>query len=236
MAAVVGLTPALRAGAAWARRHTRRIAGVAAVLVVVGVTAVALVAGHDASEGQPATTGGPQLPDRLERSARPADLERSDERGAVAAAIYVLELEPYGLRSGDWHEFARLCSTQSGWCRDKAASMRGVTAGAVRYDGCDARAEAVRTTPTDAPDTFVVTVAHRQAACVRHALAPTPATTATAAGAGPTTAAGPAAGTDDAAASDVYGGNDDPGALPDLLDLTVRHGTAGWQVVRASLA
>jgi hypothetical protein len=35
---------------------------------------------------------------------------------------------------------------------------------------------------------------------------------------------------------DVYGGNDDPDSLPDLLDITVRHGGDGWQVVRASLA
>jgi hypothetical protein len=62
---------------------------------------------------------------------------------------------------------------------------------------------------------------------VRHEEAPAPA-------AG-TAARPPAAGTPDAA-SDVYGGNDAPDALPDLLDLTVRHGTAGWEVIRASLA
>jgi len=180
------------------------VATAAAGLAVVAVAAIALLAGHDGDgpHVRPSTTDGPQHP------TRPADLERSDERGAVAAAVYVLELEPYGLRSGDWREFVRLCSTQSGWCRDKAESMRGVAAGTVRYDGCEASPQAVQTTPTDAPDTFVVTIAQRQAACVRH----------------------------DRAASDVYGGNDAPDALPDLLDLTVRHGTAGWQVVRASLA
>jgi len=154
--------------------------------------------------------------------ARPTALERSDERGASAAAVYVLELEPYGLLSGDWHDFAALCSAESGWCQDKTASMRLVEAGAVRYVGCAMRAEAVRTTPTDAPDTFVVTVAQRQAACVRHEVASTDP---------PTDDASP---TGDGV--DVYGGNDDPDSLPDLLDITVRHGGDGWQVVRASLA
>jgi hypothetical protein len=70
---------------------------------------------------------------------------------------------------------------------------------------------------------------------VRHEEAPTPAAGTPAR---PPTAEAPDVASDAApdAASDVYGGNDAPDALPDLLDLTVRHGTAGWEVIRASLA
>jgi hypothetical protein len=227
VAAVVGLT------------RERLLAGAAGVVLVVGVLTVAAFAAHDdpqpdapapsaAAPHDPArptapvatsapTTSAPTPP------ARPAALERSDERGASAAAVYALQLEPYGLLTGDWREFGALCSTVSGWCRDKAASMRLVASGAVRYEGCSTHAAALRTTPTDAPDTFVVTVSQRQAACVRYEVAATP----TPAGTEPGSADGDV---------DVYGGNDDPDAMPDILDLTMRHGSAGWCIVRASLA
>ena len=223
VAAVVGLTRAVvgltRAARAWlvrrVRGRARWLAGgtAAALLVVVGAAAVAVreapgdAAALSASRVAAAT-------DRPEPPTRPTALERSDERGATAAAAYVLELEPYGLLSGDRRDFEALCSAQSGWCRDKLASMRLVASGTVRYDGCAAHVEAVRTTPTQAPDTFVVTVAQRQAPCVRHDL---------------TTTGTPGA-------VDVYGGNEEPDALPDLIDVTVRHGPSGWRVVRASLA
>ena len=257
MAAVVGLTRVRSACASWVRGHGRPLAATAAALVVAAVAVVAALAGHGPSGAAlgaqpvgPETGASRTSPPAVARATptsgdetartprapgRPADLERSDERGAVAAAVYVLRLEPYGLLTGDSDEFTRLCSTESGWCRAKAASMRGVAAGTVRYDGCPARTEALRTTPTDAPDTFVVTVAQRQASCVRHEEAPTPAAGTPAR---PPTAEAPDVASDAApdAASDVYGGNDAPDALPDLLDLTVRHGTAGWEVIRASLA
>ncbi|GAA4842658.1 hypothetical protein GCM10023221_20860 [Luteimicrobium xylanilyticum] len=244
VAAVVGLMRTTwQTLAARARRRDRAVAGVAAAVLVAGVLAAAL-ATHD-TPARPMTAAVPSSSDarapqahtsapdrnggtegRPARPARPAALERSDERGASAAAVYVLELEPYGLLSGDWHDFAALCSTESGWCQDKAASMRLVEAGVVRYVGCAMRAEAVRTTPTDAPDTFVVTVAQRQEACVRHEAASTD----------PPTRGDPSAAPAAGDGVDVYSGNDDPDSLPDLLDITVRHGGEGWQVVRASLA
>lgn len=218
VAAVVGLTRTTWRGLAGRARRDRLVAGVAGAALVVGVLTVAAFAAHD-GPARPATVA-------VSAPARPAALERSDERGASAAAVYVLELEPYGLLSGDWHDFAALCSTASGWCRDKTTSMRLVEEGTVRYVGCAMRAEAVRTTPTDAPDTFVVTVAQRQEACVRHETASSRPST------DPPTG-DPVPGGDGV---DVYGGNDDPDSPPDLLDITVRHGGDGWQVVRASLA
>ncbi|MGC5165860.1 DUF6318 family protein [Luteimicrobium sp. DT211] len=225
----MGLTTrASRTLAAWVAHRPRRLAGAAGALLVGGLAAVAVLAVHAGPEGGGAAGGDRSTPsaalprpaataadatDAPARPERPPDLERSDERGAAAAAVYVLELEPYGLHSGDWRDFAALCSARSSWCRDKTASMRLVAAGEVRYDGCATDVRGLRTTPTDAPDTFVVTVVQRQAACVRHALA------ASADG-----------------GVDVYGGNHDPDATPDLIDVTVRHGSAGWQVLRASLA
>jgi len=215
------------------------VAGTVAAVLVAGLGAAAAVAAHGgvgatprSTSTGPTTTGADPAPradregperERPEHPARPGALERSDERGASAAAVYALQLEPYGLLTGDWREFGALCSTVSGWCRDKAASMRLVASGAVRYEGCSTHAAALRTTPTDAPDTFVVTVSQRQAACVRYEVAATPTP--------PGTEPGSADG-----GVDVYGGNDDPDAMPDILDLTMRHGSAGWSVVRASLA
>lgn len=215
VAAVVGLTRTTwRAAAVRARRHRRLVAGTVGALVVAGLLASAL----------PARTSHPGPGHMVpEPPARPATLDRGDEQGAAAAAVYVLRLEPYGLLSGDWRAFARLCSAGSGWCRDKTTSMRLVEAGTVGYTGCAVQAEAVRVVPTDAADTFVVTVAQRQEACVRHEA----------------TSTGPRIGGPAPAGGgvDVYSGNDDPdSSLPDLLDLTVRHDGDGWHVLRASLA
>ncbi|WP_155859479.1 DUF6318 family protein [Cellulomonas sp. KRMCY2] len=73
---------------------------------------------------------------------RPAEMERSDEVGAAAAAEYFLRLFPYVMQSGDLEEWALIsttdcefCSTVRGWVEDFAAADEDYAGGDVTVAG-----------------------------------------------------------------------------------------------------
>lgn len=81
---------------------------------------------------------------------RPADMDRTDEVGAAAAATYFLELYPYVMATGDLEEWVRvslvdLCE----FCVKVSADVASQQAAGTTYSGGDVEVDVTKTYPLD---------------------------------------------------------------------------------------
>lgn len=80
---------------------------------------------------------------------RPAEMERSDEVGAAAAAEYFLRLFPYVMQSGDLAEWDRLSTPDCQFCTTVRGWVEGMSAAGEDYVGGDVAVADVRGFPQD---------------------------------------------------------------------------------------
>jgi len=72
---------------------------------------------------EPSVTASPTPSDPgVAKPERPADMDRTDEAGAAAAAEYFLELYPYIMRTGDFTEWDALSWVNCEYCADSRAT------------------------------------------------------------------------------------------------------------------
>jgi hypothetical protein len=102
---------------------------------------------RDRPTPSPTPTPAPQAPVKPER---PADMERTDEVGAAAAAVYFLELYPYVMATGDLVEWdamtwAELCS----FCTVTRQQAQEISTAGSDYVGGAIEAEVLKTYALD---------------------------------------------------------------------------------------
>ena len=68
---------------------------------------------------------------------RPAEMDRSDEVGAAAAAEYFMRLQTYALRSGDLTEWDARSGDDCRFCANVSGAVAGVYGAGGRYTGFD---------------------------------------------------------------------------------------------------
>ena len=109
------------------RRRTIGILAVASMLALGGCTGGAkkpeplVSASVDTpTTASPTTTRIPSVPS-VAKPERPADMDRTDEVGAGAAAKYFLELYPYMMKTGDFSEWDALSWDNCQYCAESRA-------------------------------------------------------------------------------------------------------------------
>jgi hypothetical protein len=136
------------------------------VAVVVAAVLVGLVAGCSPSEPV-AESPGPVVSEKQSPSptptptptptpagpvkpVRPADMDRTDEVGAAAAAVYFLELYPYVMATQDISEWEALSYTDlCEFCVKVVADVAENRATGNTYSGGDVSVEVTKTYPID---------------------------------------------------------------------------------------
>lgn len=142
---------ALARGSAWRRQRARGRR--AAVLTTVNAVLLALLTGCTGGAPAPQQTFAPYTATStptptptptatLEPTAepvaapvRPADMERTDEVGAVAAASYFMELFSYAYRSGDLTEWDRISAAECEFCASVRVDVAAVYGSGGRLNG-----------------------------------------------------------------------------------------------------
>lgn len=90
------------------------------------------------------TPTGPVKPER------PADMDRTDEVGAAAAATYFLELYPYVMATGDLEEWERISLVDlCEFCVKVSADVASQQAARTTYSGGDVEVDVTKTYPLD---------------------------------------------------------------------------------------
>ena len=122
----------------------RRMVG--AVLVGCALVLGGCGGASPAPEPSPSATAEPSAPEpptpaptpsasAVARPERPADMDRTDEVGAAAAAEYFLELYPYVLATGDSVDWLAMSSDACGFCSGIGRDAADVRAREVTYAG-----------------------------------------------------------------------------------------------------
>ena len=127
-------------------RGRRRAVGIVATIAVLGF----LAGCTPAETPRPTPTGTPEptasatpsptptptpTADAIAPPERPADMERTDEVGAVAAATYVTDLFVYVMQTGDLEEWDAISAGDCGWCTSVHADITDVYGDGGRYEG-----------------------------------------------------------------------------------------------------
>ena len=134
------------------RRRRRRLRGrVAVVLATVTAAVLVLVGGCTAGSPVPEQTFAEYTPTStptptatptptpttapVAAPIRPADMQRTDEVGAVAAASYFMELFSYVYRSGDLTEWDHISAQDCGFCANVRSDVATVYGAGGHYTG-----------------------------------------------------------------------------------------------------
>ncbi|MDT0166469.1 DUF6318 family protein [Actinotalea sp. AC32] len=123
----------------------RRRRGAPIALVVAVGAAVVGCTGEPGGEPTPTWTvnPSPSVPEAtptptqepITAPERPAEMDRMDEIGAVAAAEYFLELQEYAVRTGDLAEWRQVSRPDCEFCRGMSESVQRVYDGGGAYTG-----------------------------------------------------------------------------------------------------
>ncbi|WP_250443983.1 DUF6318 family protein [Actinotalea sp. C106] len=122
-------------------RGGRRVAAWVAGVAVLGAVLTGCTDPEPAPSPPPAAatpTPTPTPSETVEEIAapeRPAEMERTDEVGAIAAAEYFMQLFAYVMATGDLEEWDRVSAQDCGFCSGLRSDVEGVYGAGGKYQG-----------------------------------------------------------------------------------------------------
>ena len=124
------------------RVRRRRAARWAAIGVVAGVVLAGCSDPEPVPSPPPPTTQAPEptpseTPAEITAPERPAEMERTDETGAMAAAEYFMELFAYVMATGDLEEWDRVSGQTCTFCASVREDVERIYSSGGRVAGVD---------------------------------------------------------------------------------------------------